>query len=132
MITMIKPAFLVILLLLLTGCRESAQPKPTLSIPEPLITLTTEPNPPRTGTGTLVITITSPDGAPLYVENIAVRGDMTHAGMRPVFTGNSGGDSGVYRMPFNWSMGGDWIITVTVLLADNVEIKREFKVTVGS
>ena len=55
---------------------------------------------------------------------------MTHAGMVPVFAQTTGGKNGRYVVPFEWTMGGDWTVTVDVSLEDGRTISREFPVTV--
>ena len=37
---------------------------------------------------------------------------------------------GKVDIPFKWSMGGDWIVTVTVTLADDSEVSQDFNVSV--
>jgi hypothetical protein len=123
-------------LLLLAGCRESAQPTPTagatLEQEDIDIEMAVEPSPPATGDATLVISLHDRDGVPIDDATIAVRGDMTHAGMVPVLGEVTGGADGAYRIPFEWTMGGDWIITVDITLADGVQISRVFEMTVQS
>jgi hypothetical protein len=121
----------LLLLISLVGCRESTRPTPTPTGQEPIITLISDPHPPQSGDGMLVISVTQPDGTLPEIQKVAVRGDMTHAGMRPEFGETVEGENGVYRIPFNWSMGGDWIITVTLTLADDSEIQRTFEITVN-
>jgi hypothetical protein len=64
------------------------------------------------------------------VERIDVRGDMNHAGMQPVFSGADTAENGVYSVAFNWTMGGDWILDVTVWLADDSTTTQRFEITV--
>jgi hypothetical protein len=122
-----------LLLLIVSGCRESAQSTPTSAAPDIDVEVSYEPNPPQTGEGTILIAITGEDGQPVEAESVRVRGDMNHAGMVPVMGEEAEqGEDGVYRVPFNWSMGGDWILNVDVVLVDGREISQEIEVTVES
>lgn len=57
-------------------------------------------------------------GAPVEGAAIEVRGDMNHAGMMPVISTATNEGDGVYFADFEWTMAGDWIVTVTATLAD--------------
>ncbi|PJF28257.1 MAG: hypothetical protein CUN53_00990 [Phototrophicales bacterium] len=123
---------IIILLLTLVGCRESAQPTPTRAPDAPRLILEVDPDPPAVGEAALLITLTAPDGQPIDGAQITVRGDMNHAGMQPVMGLSAGSESGVYRVPFRWTMGGDWIITVTASLPDGAQIVETFDLSVES
>jgi hypothetical protein len=56
---------------------------------------------------------------------------MTHAGMAPVFGTAQGGADGRYTVPFQWTMDGDWLLTIAVVLPDGRKASRQFPVTVG-
>jgi hypothetical protein len=126
----VKRIFLLFCLLLLTfsGCRQSQQS--ATSQADVRIELSTDPTPPETGDGTLLVTVTNPDGSPANVVRVEVRGDMNHAGMQPVFSGADLPEDGVYRVPFNWTMGGDWVLDVTALLDDGSTATRRFELAV--
>jgi hypothetical protein len=119
-----------LLLLALAGCRQSQQA--ATSQADVQIELSVDPAPPQTGDSTLLITVTKPDGSPAAVARIEVRGDMNHAGMQPVFSGVDLPEDDVYHVPFNWTMGGDWFLDVTALLADGSSATQRFEVTVES
>lgn len=124
---------LALVALTVVSCRESAQatPTPDANAASIQINVAYDPDPPTPGDGTIVVTVTQGDGTPYTdAQMVAVRGDMTHAGMRPENGSAEDGENGVYRVPFNWSMGGDWILTVTVTLADGAEISEEFEVSI--
>jgi hypothetical protein len=81
----------------------------------------------------LLMTVTDATGQALEVAQIAVRGDMTHAGMAPVLgEAAQPDDDNVYRVPFEWTMGGDWILTVDVTLADGRTASQRFDFVVES
>ena len=120
---------LLIVLLLLAGCRQAA-PTPNASTQAAQISLTISPQPPVVGDATLTLTVTQ-QNQPLAGAAVAVRGDMTHAGMRPIIVDATKTDAqGKVDIPFKWSMSGDWIVSVTVTLADNSQVSQDFNLTV--
>ncbi|MEO8392494.1 MAG: FixH family protein [Chloroflexota bacterium] len=122
-------ALLVVVLLLAAGCRQAA-PTPNASTQAAQIALTIAPDPPTVGDATLTITVMQ-QNQPLAGAAVAVRGDMTHAGMRPVIPDAASTDAqGKLVLPFKWSMSGDWIVSVTVTLADKTQIAQDFNVIV--
>lgn len=85
---------------------------------------------------TLGVQLANADGTPITDATVAVEGNMNHAGMVPVMadavTDDADGSSdGIYYLPFQFSMLGDWIITVTVEQADGTTITRGIEATVG-
>ena len=79
------------------------------------------------GESTLMITLTSAGGEQINDASLSVRGDMTHAGMTPVVREIDGGENGVYIVPFEWTMAGDWIVTVDAKLPDGQTVTRRFE-----
>ncbi len=57
---------------------------------------------------------------------------MSHAGMKPVLANISEGESGVYAVPFEWTMGGDWFVAVTATLPDGRVATKRFDLSVGA
>jgi hypothetical protein len=62
---------------------------------------------------------------------IDVRGDMSHAGMTPVLVTAAKGEAGIYAVPFEWTMAGDWFITITGTLPDGRTLIRTLPVQVN-
>lgn len=114
----------------LSACRQSAQPTPT---PDPDIQLEwlNANRPLRVGSDVLVFTLRNARAEPIQGAVIEVRGDMTHAGMIPVDGKAEGGtEDGRYVVPFEWTMGGDWIVTVRATLPDGRTTLRRYDVQV--
>ena len=61
---------------------------------------------------------------------VEVEGNMTHPGMAPLTARVEGGENGLYRLPFTWSMGGDWVLTVVARLPDGRQIQADVPVAV--
>ncbi len=117
-------AILLVFALLLAGCRQSAQTT-TADIEIDLRAVTR-----TTGKTTLIVTLVDASGQPVSAQKVEVRGDMTHAGMQPVLAESSEGDSGVYEVPFEWTMSGDWIVTVKVTMPDGAVGEKRFDLSV--
>lgn len=118
----------VVLSLTLIGCgRISQQADQTTDIN---MTLTVHPNPPGVGPAQLIVSVTGADGSPIDGAQLQIKGDMTHAGMEPVLAQAEGGVNGKYEIPFEWTMGGDWIVSVTAILPDGRTTIRQFTYTV--
>ncbi|GAB4541991.1 MAG: hypothetical protein Kow0063_33400 [Anaerolineae bacterium] len=94
------------------------------------IALAVSPDPPGVGATRLSVSVRDTDGAPIDGARLQIRGDMSHAGMQPVLAEVAGGQGGRYETPFEWTMGGDWIVTVTATLPDGRTATRQFHYTV--
>lgn len=72
-------------------------------------------------------------GEPVEGAGVEIVGDMTHAGMAPVLADatDADGAAGVYLSEdFEFSMAGDWILTVDVTYPDGSEVREEVRLTV--
>ena len=89
-----------------------------------------QPDPPAVGQANLLARLSDQEGRPIEGAALSLRGDMTHAGMAPVLEDAEEVGEGLYRMSFEWSMAGDWVITVSGTLEDGRTIRRELQVRV--
>jgi hypothetical protein len=117
-------------LLLGSGCgRESRN----VSSSNTQISLTAIPYPAAVGQSRLVIKVTDLAGQPITDAALSIKGDMTHAGMVPVLAEVQGGDvEGYYNVPFEWTMAGDWVVTVEAMLNNGTRAKKRFDISVLS
>lgn len=121
---------ILILTLSLTACGAQSA---TTVVDDVVISLAVEPNPPTAGEATLFVTVLESDSTPIDGATVTVHGDMDHEGMIPEDGETSESSDGVYRLPFEWSMGGGWILDVTVTLPDNRGIATaQFEQFVGA
>ena len=79
------------------------------------------------GTNTFRITLTSAAGQQLEGARVNLEGDMTHAGMSPVFSVAGETGPGQYQGKLKLNMRGDWIVLVHVTLKDGRTLDREWK-----
>jgi hypothetical protein len=119
---------LVILSLALANCRQSSEL--TAADAGYVLQLDVAPEPASVGTATLQLTLLQEDGSPVDNAQISVKGDMSHAGMAPVLGSAESGPDGIYTVPFEWTMAGDWIVTVDVTLADGTTFSDRFDLAV--
>ena len=122
-------ASLIVLSLLLGSCRRSTQPN--VEAANVNMALAVRPPAPAVGPATLLITLTDTADDPINGAVLEIRGDMVHAGMEPVLASVDAGQNGIYEVPFEWTMAGDWIVTVTASLPDGRTVTREFDLTVS-
>ncbi|MEA3334757.1 MAG: FixH family protein [Chloroflexota bacterium] len=115
-------------LITLSGCQRASRQGD--QAPEVNVTLEIAPQPPVQGPTHLIIRLTDGKGLPVEGATLRIKGDMSHAGMVPVRAEASGGTGGVYEADFEWTMGGDWFVTVLATLPDGRLTSRRFDLTV--
>lgn len=116
----------------LTGCRQQPAASPAPESAAVTIAVSVEPNPPAVGAAALIVTLTGPQGQAVSGAQISARGDMAHPGMSPVLAEAECDSGGRCEIPFEWTMGGDWIVEITVTLPDGTTAQQQFAYTVGS
>lgn len=65
---------------------------------------------------------------PVSGARIQLEGNMTHAGMTPVFAEAKEIEPGRYRATLEFTMVGDWVVLVHAALADGRKFERQFDV----
>lgn len=125
---------LIGVLIAASACHQSAGGGGAQGTPAAEITVqfAYEPDPAQVGESVLLISLRDPNDAPINNATVNVRGDMNHAGMQPVLAQLSAGQGGVYRIPFEWTMAGDWFVVVDVTLADGSTLSQRFDLRVES
>lgn len=114
----------------LSACQRASQQNNADPASDVVMTLTVDPDPALVGLTQAVVTLTSTDGQPVTGAMVAIKGDMTHAGMQPVLADASEDAPGSYRAEFAWTMSGDWIVTVTATLPDGTATEQQFDLSV--
>ena len=75
------------------------------------------------------VTLRDAGGRAIDGADVQLRGDMTHAGMRPVLTTMESVGDGLYRASdFEFTMAGDWVLTVEATLPNGERVSRMFEV----
>lgn len=133
----VVPAVIAGLLLLTAGCRQSAGGVPLDSEAAGgasglRLELVAEPAEPVVGPARWRVTLLDSEGRAVEGASVSVRGDMTHAGMVPVEAEAVEQEGGVYLADFEWTMAGDWIVTVTAQLPDGRAASETFAYRVAA
>ncbi|MCL4294352.1 MAG: FixH family protein [Anaerolineae bacterium] len=124
-----RSIFLVVFLLagltLLAACGGAAAPSPTPAQAGPKVSLTTNPNPPRSGEVELMVTVNDANGQPIPDADVFVFADHTEMkgmNMNGRATPQGGGR---YTIAANFGMSGPWKVTVQVKKAP-LDVAEEF------
>lgn len=110
--------FVVLCLVALAACRQTAT-GPVDGAPDVAMTLATADDAPLVmGPFQWLVTLHDADGQPIDDAAISLRGDMNHAGMVPVEATAAPQGDGAYLADFEWTMAGEWFVTVEATLSD--------------
>ena len=120
------PAHLGALLLLVACARRASFDQAG----EVLTYLRVEPEPAHVGRATLILRLEDGAGQPVNGAQLSARGEMTHPGMIPELGAAVSEGSGAYVIPFEWTMAGEWVVTVTGELPDGRRLIRRFAIVV--
>ena len=112
---------LCLLCVFVAGCRGSSQVVVTI---ESEVT----PQPPRVGEATIALRVTDSSGKPVTGARIRLEGNMSHAGMVPVFVEAAEVEPGRYRANMELSMAGDWVVLVHMNLASGEKVDQQFEI----
>jgi hypothetical protein len=115
-------AWLLIILLLLVACGRVQNPRFLGAAADAArgvaIDLSELPENPTVGAASqLLITVTR-EGRPVEGADVQVEGNMTHAGMEPLFVEATEVAGGEYQAAIEWTMGGEWFLRVRATLLD--------------
>lgn len=110
--------------MLAQACRPQNEPAPDLTVTHEI-----SPQPPRVGPLTITLKVTDASGKPATGVNIKLEGNMSHAGMTPVFAGAKETEPGQYSSTMELSMAGDWYFVVHITLPDGRELEHQFEIT---
>ncbi|MCB0200905.1 MAG: FixH family protein [Caldilineae bacterium] len=119
------------LALTLSACQRASQQIDTGASSGIAMTLAVNPDPATVGQAQVTVTINDASGQPVSGAAVAIKGDMSHAGMMPVLADATEDGAGVYRTDLEWTMAGDWIVTVTATLADGQTVEQQFDLSVA-
>jgi hypothetical protein len=115
--------FIFSAMLLSVTCRKVSEPANQVSIQ-----LEGNQQTFRIGRETIAFTLKDALGKPSTGARVSLEANMSHAGMAPVFADATEVGPGSYRGVVEFSMAGDWIITIHARLADGQKVERQFEV----
>ncbi len=117
---MVRRLLILVLCALLVGCAQTPQT-------DAMITQNVAPR--TVGAAQVDVQLADAGGQPVNDAVMQLRGDMTHAGMQPVLATMVDLGNGQYRAEdFEFTMAGDWILTVQVQMPDGSSVERMFDV----
>jgi hypothetical protein len=114
---------LSVLVLCVGGCR-----RPSDGDRDVTVDLKVEPDPPRVGPAKLTLIVKDADDRPVEGAKLKLEGNMSHAGMKPVFADAKEEKAGRYRADLEFTMGGDWFILVDGTRADGRSFRKKIDV----
>jgi hypothetical protein len=109
--------------LVLTGCREEASAPSGLNVAHEV-----SPAPAKVGPASVLLTLTDANGQPVTGATVEVEGNMSHPGMEPIFAVAAEAGPGRYRADMEFTMAGDWILSVNAALPDGRAVRKEIDV----
>ena len=107
----------------ISGCHRVKE-----SQPDVLITHEFAPEPPTVGPFKLTIRVTDSNHQPISGAHITVEANMSHAGMAPVDAFAGEVERGVYRVPMDLTMSGDWVLLADIILPDGRRVQHQIDV----
>ncbi|MGE5603448.1 MAG: FixH family protein [Nitrososphaerales archaeon] len=122
-------ALLALCLMAVAGCGRS-QSAVTQTQDAYQVSFATDPAPANQGAGAVIVTIKDQQGQGIDGARVAIEANMNHAGMKPENAEATTGSGGEYRLPLNWTMGGEWYVDVTITLQNGEVVRRRFPVGV--
>lgn len=115
---------LTILALILAACGTSNQPDITPTANGLIISTHTDPSPARVGDVDVILTVKDAQGNPVTGANVMVFADHTDmSGMNMSGLATEQGN-GNYAILANFSMSGNWMLTVDVKTASELETQK--------
>ena len=93
------------------------------------VVLSIEPAEPAMGMAEVTVTITDEAGAPVRADSVIIVGKMEHP-MEPSVAEASPAGDGVFVADFEFTMPGEWVLTVTAEGADAGHVTEAFQVSV--
>lgn len=116
------PLFLSVVLLLLSGCSRTSHPT-SATVTAKEIT----PQPLHVGPNKITFHIL--DGTkPVAGARVILEGDMTHAGMAPVFGDVREIAPGQYQGQLVFDMAGDWVVLMHISLPNGQKLEEQMDV----
>ncbi len=103
-------------------CRKSSEGNNQLTVK-----LDGLPGTHRVGHETITVKLVDPLGQAVSGAHVSLEGNMSHAGMAPTFGEATEIAPGSYRGNLEFSMAGDWVISVTARLPDGRRVEQQFE-----
>lgn len=106
-----------------TACNNATESSPVVTIEHEIT-----PQPVSVGPVTLTLTLADASRQPVTGASITLEGNMSHAGMSPVFAQAKETEPGRYQAIIDLTMAGDWTILTHITLAGGQKLERQLDV----
>jgi hypothetical protein len=77
---------------------------------------------------TITLKLSDASAKPATGVRLRLEGNMSHAGMNPVFAEAKESEPGRYSSTMELSMAGDWYVVVHMTLPDGRKLERQFEI----
>lgn len=118
------------LMVVVVGLIVVLRPPQTLSLPQ--MTLSSDPYPLTLGTTRLLLSLNDAKSAPISDAVVDVTVTMIHDSMLPLSRRVSVGQDGIYSIPMEWPMAGQWLVEILASLPDGSQLSDQYEVFVYS
>ena len=118
------PAMALAAILCSAGCRRQGDQSPNIALKYEIT-----PQPVRVGPASVTLELQDAAARPVAGARITLEGDMSHAGMAPVFGEANEVAPGRYQGQLTLAMGGDWVVLVHALLPTGQRLERQIAVS---
>ena len=108
---------------IITACNNPTETSSVVTIEHEIA-----PQPARVGQATVQLRVADANRQPVTGASITLEGNMTHAGMSPVFAQAKEMEPGRYQAILDFTMAGDWIILTHVTLAGGQKLEKQLDV----
>jgi YtkA-like len=88
------------------------------------------PEPPRVGPEDVQISLLDSRNQLIPGAQISIEANMSHPGMQPLFAHASARGDTTYRAALNFSMPGDWVLSLHATLSDGASADAQLPLTV--
>jgi YtkA-like protein len=106
-----------------SGCHGTSEKPPDIVFESKIA-----PDPPKTGSATVTLKLADSAGKPIDGARINLEGNMSHPGMRPVLSEAREVEQGRYQATLEFTMRGDWVVLVHIILPDGRKLQRQIDV----
>jgi hypothetical protein len=106
-----------------SGCHKASETPPDIVIERKIA-----PDPPKTGPATITLKLEDSAGNPINGARVSLEGNMSHPGMRPVFSEAIEAEPGRYKAALEFTMRGDWFILFHITLPDGRKLQKQMEV----
>lgn len=109
---------------MLAGCRKGAEAQTDILIAHEIT-----PQSPVVGVpATVSLKVTDKAGRDVSGAKVKIEGNMSHAGMTPVFAEAGEVAPGRYQAHLAFNMSGDWVLLIEITLPDGRKFQRQLEV----